>query len=220
MARPQRRAMKDRNSAAVAAATRVWYRVEMATQTGPVVVQAVVASLTRMAATVALPEQLAAIPVLRPAPMAVGKEANSAAMMAQPAWSAAIPVTRALLMAVGMEGSPAGISAPTAVGKAARAVPPVGREANPAARAILPAPSAATLGMMVEMEVPTSLLDQFLNLWETLEKLGELCSRNYCKMSHHWACDCHSNDRTYQYSSLSPRHRAFFKRLLPRRVPF
>ena len=121
MARPQRRAMKDRNSAAVAAATRVWFPVEMATQTGPVVVQPVAASLSTMAATVALPEQLTAIPVMRTAPMAVG-----------------------------MEGSPAGRSAPTAVGKAARAVPP--------------APSAATVVMMVEMEVPTSLLDQFLNL--------------------------------------------------------
>src|SRR5204863_259818 len=82
------------------------------------------------------------------------------------------------------------------------------------------APLAYQAAEVVEMEVPTSLLDQFLNLWETLEKLGELCSRNYCKMPHHWACDCHSNDRTYQYSSLSPRYRAFFKRLLPRRVPF
>ena len=48
MVRPQRRAMKDRNSAAVAAANRVW----MVIQTGPVVVQAVAANLTTMAATV------------------------------------------------------------------------------------------------------------------------------------------------------------------------
>src|SRR5438874_9239856 len=88
--RPQRRAMKDRNSAAVAAANRVW----MVIQTGPVVVQAVAANLTTMAATVAQPEQSAAIPVTRPAPMAVERVANSAAMMAQPARSAAIPVTR------------------------------------------------------------------------------------------------------------------------------
>src|SRR5947209_19934929 len=138
--RPQRRAMKDRNSAAVAAANRVW----MVIQTGPVVVQAVAANLTTMAATVAQPARSAAIPVTRPAPMAVG-----------------------------MEGSPAGRLAQTAVGKAAMAVPPVGREANPAAMAVPPARSAATLVMVVEMEVPTSLLDQFLNLWETLEKLGE-----------------------------------------------
>src|SRR5205085_12392519 len=51
MVRPQRRAMKDRNSAAVAAANRVW----MVIQTGPVVVQAVAANLTTMAATVAQP---------------------------------------------------------------------------------------------------------------------------------------------------------------------
>src|SRR5437588_8969182 len=90
MVRPQRRAMKDRNSAAVAAANRVWYRVEMVIQTGPVVVQAVAASLTTMAATVAQPER-----------------------------SAAIPATRSAPMAVGMEGSPAGRSAQTFVGKAA-----------------------------------------------------------------------------------------------------
>jgi len=173
MARPQRPAMKDRNSAAVAAATEVWYLVagahlatpvEMVIQTGPVAVQAVAANLARMAAMMAQPVRLAAIPVMRPAPMAVGREANSAAMMAQPARSAAIPVTRAVPMAVGMEGSQAGRSAPTAVGKAAMAVLPVGKEANPAGRAVLPARSAATLVMMVEMEVPTSLLDQFLNL--------------------------------------------------------
>ena len=160
MVRPQRRAMKDRNSAAVAAANRVW----MVIQTGPVVVQAVAANLTKMAATVAQPEQSAAIPVMRPAPMAVGRVTNSAAMMAQPARSAAIPVTRPALMAVGMEGSPAGRSAQTSVGKAAMVVPPVGREANLAGRAVPPARSAATLAMVVEMEVPTSLLDQFLNL--------------------------------------------------------
>src|SRR6266568_378241 len=45
-----------------------------------------------------------------------------------------------------------------------RAAAVVGMEANPAGRAVLPARSAATLVMMVEMEVPTSLLDQFLNL--------------------------------------------------------
>ena len=66
--RPQRRAMKDRNSAAVAAANRVW----MVIQTGPVVVQAVAANLTTMAATVAQPEQSAAIPVTRPAPTKAG----------------------------------------------------------------------------------------------------------------------------------------------------
>src|SRR5437588_3418211 len=166
MVRPQRRAMKDRNSAVVAAANRVW----MVIQTGPVVVQAVAANLTTMAATVAQPEQSAAIPVMRPAPMAVGRVANSAAMMAQPARSAAIPVTRPALMAVGMEGSPAGRSAQTAVGKAAMAVPPVGREANPAGRAVPPARSAATLVMVVGMEVPTALLDQLLSLWEALAK--------------------------------------------------
>src|SRR5205807_610868 len=62
MARPQRPAMKDRNSAAVAAATEVWYLVagahlatpvEMVIQTGPVAVQAVAANLARMAAMMA-----------------------------------------------------------------------------------------------------------------------------------------------------------------------
>src|SRR6266566_4602919 len=119
MARPQRPAMKDRNSAAVAAATEVWYLVagahlatpvEMVIQTGPVAVQAVAANLARMAAMMAQPVRLAAIPVMRLAPMAVGREANSAG------------------------------------------------------RVVQPARSAATLVMMVEMEVPTSLLDQFLNL--------------------------------------------------------
>src|SRR5437763_15648716 len=86
MVRPQRRAMKDRNLAAVAAANRVW----MVIQTGPVVVQAVAANLTTMAATVGQPVRSAAIPAMKPAPMAVD-----------------------------MEGSPAGRSAQTSVGQAA-----------------------------------------------------------------------------------------------------
>src|SRR5437763_6117253 len=125
-ARSQRPAMRDMNSAAVAAANRVW----MVIQTGPVVVQAVAASLTTMAATVAQPEQLAAIPVMKPAPMAVGRVANSAAMMAQPARSAAIPVTRPALMAVGMGGSPGGRSAQAGGGKDGTAGRPGGRGAS------------------------------------------------------------------------------------------